>query len=303
MTQTALILGANGRFGRHAAHAFAKAGWTVTRFDRTRDDLQAEVAKAQIVVNAWNPPDYTTWDRDLRGLHQRVIDAMRHSDATVIVPGNVYVFGAETPGPWGADTPHRATNPLGKLRIQVEAAYRDAGIRTIVLRGGDFLDTQATGNWFDMIMVKQLAKGRLIYPGALDTAHAWAFLPDITRAAVELAEMCSELPRYADIPFAGYSFTGTEIASALQTALGSSITAKTLNWVPLKVLAPVWPKLRGLNEMRYLWNTPHRLDTEPLRQYLPAFEATPVAQALRAATQFVDLPRGSVQDATWASGV
>ncbi|RMF40467.1 MAG: epimerase, partial [Alphaproteobacteria bacterium] len=29
MTQTALILGASGHFGRHAAEAFAQAGWTV----------------------------------------------------------------------------------------------------------------------------------------------------------------------------------------------------------------------------------------------------------------------------------
>ncbi len=78
-------------------------------------------------------------------LHAQVIAAARQSGATVIVPGNVYVFGADTPGPWGQTTPHGAQNPLGRIRIDMEAAYRGAGVRTIILRGGDFIDTEASG--------------------------------------------------------------------------------------------------------------------------------------------------------------
>ncbi|MCP4818375.1 MAG: epimerase, partial [Shimia sp.] len=43
MTKTVLILGANGRFGRNAAIAFENAGWTVRRFDRSKDTLRQAV--------------------------------------------------------------------------------------------------------------------------------------------------------------------------------------------------------------------------------------------------------------------
>ena len=41
MSGTVLILGAKGRFGRHAAEAFWNRGWQVRLFDRAMDDLTA----------------------------------------------------------------------------------------------------------------------------------------------------------------------------------------------------------------------------------------------------------------------
>ncbi len=52
MTQTVLILGATGRFGRNAGEQFSRAGWTVRRFDRTRDDLARAAKGAEVIVSA-----------------------------------------------------------------------------------------------------------------------------------------------------------------------------------------------------------------------------------------------------------
>ncbi len=98
MPQTALILGASGRFGRNAAKAFSDAGWAVRRFDRRADDLRASAREADVIVNAWNLL-YPDWAGQVPELHRRVIAAATDSGSTVIVPGNVYVFGADTPGP------------------------------------------------------------------------------------------------------------------------------------------------------------------------------------------------------------
>ena len=149
MTQTVLILGANGRFGGHSARAFAAAGWNVRRFDRAHDDLDTAMTGVDVVVSAWNPPGYHLWTEDLMAQHQAVAAAAARHGATVILPGNVYVYGPEAPSPWREDTPHLATNPLGLFRKRLEAAYRDSGARTIVLRCGDFIDTEKTGNWFE----------------------------------------------------------------------------------------------------------------------------------------------------------
>ena len=210
MSKTVLILGQTGRFGRHAAQAFAEAGWLIRGFDRNRDDLVIAAQGVDVIVNAWNPP-YPYWASQVPSLHAAVRRAAKAVDATVIVPGNVYVFGPQTPVPWSENSPHAATNPLGVIRKEMEAAYKADDVKTILLRAGDFLDTEPSGNWFDRMMIPGLPKGRLVYPGDPDIQHAWAYLPDLACAAVALAEMRGELPRFADIPFAGNLFKSRQV--------------------------------------------------------------------------------------------
>ena len=278
MTQIALILGASGRFGRNAAEAFAAAGWQVRRFARG-GDLQAAAQGADMIVNAWNPA-YPDWARDVPGLTQQVIAAAKASGATVLIPGNVYVYGPDMPPLIGPGVPHRAEHPLGRVRREMEAAYRAAGVRVILLRAGDFLDTEASGNWFDQVMAKGVERGRFVYPGRTDIPHAWAFLPDLARAAVALSERRAELPAHADLAFSGYTLSGAELADAVSVAARRPIALKRMSWLPLQLAQPVWPMARYLLEMRYLWDTPHALDGSDLARVLPDFEPTPVADAI-----------------------
>ncbi len=282
MADTVLVLGANGRFGRNAAEAFVKAGWRVRRFDRGRDRLLDAVQGVDVIVNAWNP-EYPDWAAQVPRLHAAVIDAAKSVDATVIVPGNVYVFGEQTPAPWGVTTPHHATNPLGKIRRDMEQAYRESGVRTIILRAGDFIDTQASGNWFDMIMTKKISKGSFTYPGRLDAAHAWAYLPDVCRAAVLLADMRETLNRFEDVPFTGFTLTGAEMAQALEEVTGRPVRIKAMPWWAIRLAVPFWKLAPHLLEMRYLWETPHQLHGARIEALLPDFEHTELHVALATA--------------------
>lgn len=282
MSSTVIVLGASGRFGGHAAAAFDAAGWTVRRFDRGTDNLTSAASGADVIVNAWNPP-YHRWASDLPALTAQVIAAARASGATVIIPGNVYVFGAQAPDTLSEHTPHKASNPLGRLRIEMEDAYRAAGVRTIILRAGDFLDTAASGNWFDAIMTRRLARGRLTYPGPLDRRHAWAYLPDVARAAVALAERRGDLDTFEDVPFPGYTLTGQELAALLSQVTGRRIRTRRMAWWPLKMARPVWPLARGLVEMGYLWAMPHALDGGKFERLVPGFAATAPAAAVASA--------------------
>ncbi|MDK3075178.1 epimerase [Sedimentitalea sp. JM2-8] len=289
MARTVLILGASGRFGRNAAIQFKARGWEVRLFDRATDDLERSAGGVSVIVNAWNPP-YPDWARLVPDLHRQVITVAAKTGATVIVPGNVYVFGAQTPVPWGSNTSHRAENPLGQIRIHMENAYRQSGVRTIVLRAGDFIDTCASGNWFDQIMIKSLSRGRFIYPGNPDIPHAWAYLPDLAAAAVDLAEMRESLPVLADIPFPGYKFSGRDMAAALERLVSRPLKLKRMSWLPLLLARPFWPMARCLLEMRYLWDTPHWLDGAAFHRLLPDFQATPFELALASA-----IPPGSIE--------
>lgn len=279
MSGTVLILGGGGRFGRNMAEAFWNAGWTVRLFDRASDDLMQKAVGADVIVNGWNPA-YPDWAAQLPGLTERVVAAAKVSGATVILPGNVYVFGVDAPEAFGPDTPHAARNPLGRLRIDMEAAYRAADIRVITLRCGDFLDTHASGNWFDRIMAPSLAKGVLTYPGNPNIDHAWAFLPDVARAGVMLAERRSTLPRYADIAFPGYTLTGHQMAALTARILGRPVRVKTMGWLPLHIARPLWKLAAPLLEMRYLWNKPHHLDASSFDAVLSEFTPTDPAEAL-----------------------
>lgn len=285
MQKTVLILGASGRLGRNAATAFAVAGWDVRRFDRRTDNLQDAAGNAAVIVNGWNPP-YHKWADEVPKLTARVIEAAKISGATVIQPGNVYGYGPDAPELFGPDTPCTATNPLGRIRIEMERALRVSGVQTIVVRAGDYIDTEASGNWFDLFIAKRAAKGRLVYPGPLDTVHAWAFLPDVAQVMVAMAERRDTLGQWTDMPVPGYAVTGRELAESCARALGHPVRIKRMSWLLFRLARPFVPIIGGLLEMRYLWEKPHRLDPEPLARICPEIEMTPLTEALRTALEY-----------------
>jgi nucleoside-diphosphate-sugar epimerase len=282
MTRKALILGAHGRIGRHVSTALAAHGWTVTPYRRGGAPLSEAAEGADLIFNGWNVP-YPRWQAEVPGLTAQVIAAAKATGAAVMIPGNVYVFGHTLPQVLTPETPHAATRTLGRIRVQLEAAYRDAGVKTVVLRAGDYIDTEASGNWFDRIVAAKVAKGRLTYPGPVDRIHEWAYLPDLADAFAGLADRLDELPQFTDLAFSGYALTGAELAAACEAALGRSLRLGRMSWLPLQVSRPFWADAKHFLEMRYLWERPHRIDGAALDRVLPDRPRTPVVEALRTA--------------------
>jgi nucleoside-diphosphate-sugar epimerase len=280
MSRKALVLGASGRIGRHAATALQAHGWQVVPYRRGSMSLTEAADGADLIFNAWNPP-YSQWAETVPGLTAKVIEAAKATGAAVMIPGNVYVFGRDMPELLTPDTPHAATHPLGRIRVELEAAYRASGVKTVILRAGDFLDTEASGNWFDRIMAARVGKGKLSYPGPLDRIHAWAYLPDLAEAFAGLADRLEDLPQFLELTFPGYALTGTELAAACEAALGRSLSVKTMSWLPVQIARPFWAEAKHLLEMRYLWDRPHALDGSALDRVLPTRRQTPAAEAMR----------------------
>lgn len=291
MQKTVLVLGVTGRFGRHAAEAFWNAGWTVRLFDRVHDDLMTRAQGADIIVAAWNPP-YHLWEQELPGLHARIQAAARSSGAAVFLPGNVYVYGPDTAKPWSETTRQAPPTALGRIRQQVEQSYRDSGLQTILLRSGDFLDIERDGGWLDKVLMSRTSRGQLVYPGDADALHAWAFLPDLARAAEHLARRKSSLSQFEEVVFPGYAITGHQFAQHISQALHHDIKVHRMSWLPLRLAAPFWPLARGLLEMRYLWDLPHSLQSERLAELCPDYRDTPMDEAL---TQVVAPWRGTAR--------
>ena len=301
-----LILGANGRLGRAAADAFAAAGWRVlaqVRRDRpaqpavtpTRtpladtDALAREAAGVDVVLYAINPP-YTAWECEALPSVRLGMDVAQRLAATFMLPGNVYNYGAQMPPLLRIDTPQRPTEHKGAIRhaIEAEMARRaDSGLRSIVLRAGDFYGS-GKGTWLDLAITKSITRGRLAYPGPLDRNHAWAYVPDLARAFVAVAER-APIDGFTRLHFAGHTATGTELLTAIEAAaadIGLAAPAggwrhTTMPWRLMRAGGIVVPMWRELAQMEYLWRVPHALDGSALRAAVGALPDTTPRTALR----------------------
>jgi len=314
--RTVMVLGANGRLGRAAALAFAAAGWQVLAQGRRApraplpagvrwvqaDALDAAALQAaagprlDVLVHALNP-DYTRWARDLPPLTAAVLALARRTGATVMLPGNVYNFGRALPAVLTEDTPVAADHPKAAQRIALEAALAAAaadGVRSIVLRAGDFLGD--AGTWLDLAMGRGLARGRFVQMGPADLPHAWAWLPDLARSFVAVAERRAALPPHAVLHVPGHTLTGAELQQALAAALGRPLQARPFPWWALRLAAglPGRPGAmpRALLEMRHLWLRPHRLDGARLQALIGPPPHTPLDAVARACIAAMGLAPG-----------
>jgi nucleoside-diphosphate-sugar epimerase len=169
---------------------------------------------------------------------------------------------------------------------------RKSGVRSFVIRAGDFFGS-GKGTWFDQAIVKGITKGEFTYPGDQDIPTAWAYLPDLARTFVAVATQRAKLPAFETLHFAGHSITArdwmrvlTPIAQASAwVKTGESVRYKVLPWALIKLGGLLIPSWADLVEMRYLWQTPHRLDNTKLQGLLGAEPHTPLhiaaAHALR----------------------
>lgn len=302
MSKSIIILGAGGRFGRAACNAFLDAGWQVHALVRNpirsktpegvkrvlgdaldRESLEKACAGMDVIINTVNPA-YELWEKQLPIITENVIAAAVSSGATVVIPGNVYNYGEGMPEVLKETSPHVAGTRKGKLRIEMELAYRAAvsrGVRTIILRSGDYIEREKSGNWFDSQITPKAAAGKFVYPGRTDIVHAWAYLPDKARALVHLLEKREELAPFDEFGYEGFSVSGDELRLAVQKATGVPQKFKSFPWLLVRFIALFSAHIREVLEMRYLWNKPHRVDGSKLDATIPGFKPTPIDEALK----------------------
>ncbi|HEY3496714.1 MAG TPA: NAD-dependent epimerase/dehydratase family protein [Polyangiaceae bacterium] len=292
MTKTVLILGASGKIGRQSAAAFARGGWSVRKHDRLRGNLLEDARGADVIVNGWNPPGYHDWARIIPAITRDVIVAAEASGATVIVPGNVYNFGDQG-GEWSESTPQRPNTKKGRIRVEMEQAYAASRARTVVLRGGNFIDPGAQDDVMKLVFLRDIRRDKLMIAGDPEAMQAYCYVPDWATAAVALAEKRAELAAFEDIPFPGHAFTAEELRQRVSVLLGRPITFSRLPWWFFTLVSPFWELAREMREMRYLWSTSHTLSGAKLARLLPDFRPTSLEDVLVAALK-PELRHGAV---------
>lgn len=282
MAKTVLILGASGKIGKHAALAFERAGYQVRKHDRQKGNLLRDVEGVDVIVNGWNPPAYHAWARIVPELTEKVISAARVSGATVIIPGNVYnldVIGGE----WSEATAHRPPTNKGKIREAMERAYEASGVRTIILRAGNFIDPDRKDDVMSLLFLRSIRSGKITLAGDPGAMQAYCYVPDWAQAAVLLASKRDQLNSFEDIPFPGHAFTAHELRRFLEQELGRPVKFTDFPWWLFALLAPFWELAREMLEMRYLYDLSHTLSGRKLAQLAPEFRATPLEGVLASA--------------------
>lgn len=320
MQETVLILGARGRFGLATARAFCDAGWRVIGQTRPGGAMPAEMADdarmqwvgidlhdvqaiaavangASVVVHALNPAyTHKAWRAQVLPMMDSAIAITRALGATLMLPGNVYNFGANMPGVLREDTPQAAQTVKGQIRVEMErrlqrACEGDAGtVRGIVIRAGDFFGS-GRGTWFDTTLVKNIRKGVFAYPGPRDVPTPWAYLPDLARTFVAVAAQRARAQPFEVFHFAGRQVTAQQWLDVLKPVAiaqgwvkpGTAVKYSRLPWPIICLGALVNPTWAALNEMRYLWETPHVLANSKLTALIGPEPHTPLPQALRLA--------------------
>lgn len=298
-----LVLGAKGRLGLAAVKAFSNAGWQVVAQARSEMDkaslgwrnevellvcdaldTDAVIAAApnmDAVVHALNP-DYARWEVTLPPVTSAVLKIAKGTGGLLLVPGNVYNFGAELPPLLTESTPFHPNTPKAEQRIAMEdriAAEAANGVQSVVIRAGDFIG--GTGTWLDMAILKSIPKGAVTHMGRDDIPHAWAYLPDLAQAFVRVAERREQLGGFQVFHFAGITATGKELHSTIEAIVGKSLKAKRLPWWLFRCLALFSPMLRAVIKMRYLWQRPHQLVGQRLEKLIGPLSVTPIEVALR----------------------
>jgi nucleoside-diphosphate-sugar epimerase len=303
MTGRIIVLGAAGQLGRAAAQAFLGAGWQVASLVRgssaagalpgteiievdARDaaSVVAAASGADVVLHALNMA-YTEWDRFALPFAETAIAAARENRATLVFPGNLYNFGASMPAWIDETAAPRPTSRKGMIRVAIEARMREAaeaGVRTIVLRAGDYFGGAGAGSWFDRVVIKEIGAGRLTFPGPLDIIHEWAYLPDLAQALVRVTDRREELAPFATFGFAGHAVTGRQFTTAVSRACRRDFKVDFMPWRFLKLMGIVVPVFRELSDISYLWTTPHAINGARLAEVIGDLPHTPMDQAVSA---------------------
>ncbi len=307
--KTALILGATGGIGHEVATALNRHGWQIKALHRDPakaagrgnasgitwvqgDAMNAtEVTKAaqgtSVIVHAVNPPGYRNWAQLVLPMVDSSISAARASGARIVLPGTVYNYGPDAFPTLSEDSPQNPLTRKGKIRVELERRLQAAaatGVRSLIVRAGDFFGPSAGNNWFSQGLVRPgKPVTSIAYPGRPGAGHAWAYLPDLAETVAQLVDRESTLASFDRFHFAGqWDADGTQMTTAIRAVLGNRNTpVRSFPWPLLTLLSPFKTLFREMREMRYLWQEPLRLNNDRLLSVLETEPHTPLEQAVR----------------------
>ena len=303
-SRTALVLGANGGIGGETAKALARHGWKIRALVRApvkdahagwdyvigdamnRDAVVSAAKGADIIIHAVNPAGYRGWNRLVLPMIDNTIAAAQVSKARILLPGTIYNYGNQAYPLLSENAPQRPQTRKGRIRVEMESRLEAAsarGVRSLILRAGDYFGPSAGNNWFGQALVTPGKPLKAItYPGKPGVGHAWAYLPDVAETFARLADRERDLPAFARFHFDGHwDPDGGAMTAAIRRVVDRpKLPIRHFPWEVLGLVAPFNETVRELIEMKPLWRAAARLDNRRLVAFLGEEPHTPLDQAI-----------------------
>jgi nucleoside-diphosphate-sugar epimerase len=301
--RTALVLGAGGGIGGEVAAALKRHGWLVRGFARkpgvwpsdiewvtgdalNHDDVRRAALGVELIVHAVNPPGYKDWDKVVLPMLENTISAAKAERARILLPGTIYNYGYDAFPRILENAPQHALSKKGRIRVameqRLEHVCRHEGVPVTIVRCGDFFGPRPGNNWFSQGVVKPgKPLTQISEPGAKNTKHAWAYLPDVAETMALVVD--KELGPFERFHYRGYELESGAMADAIKRVTGKpQLRVKRFPWWLMRLLAPFVRIARELVEMRYLWQQTVLLDGPRLEHLLGSqLPKTPLEVALR----------------------
>ncbi len=265
---TALLTarGRRVRVAQRSAPEHLPAGASFLRCDVTDAASVAAAAQgaAQIVLAVGFRYSGRIWRRDWPRAMRNVLAAAEANAARVVFFDNLYMDGAQDE-PLREDMPFSGEGLKPAARAEVTRIWQEAAqvgrVRIAVLRAPDFYGPGVRLSHIGDAGIGAVARGRtatLIAPP--DTPHDFAYVPDLARNVLTLLDAPDDA--YGQVWHAPCAPTRTprQILQLAARTLGTKarISAVPLNLLPL--IGLVSPFLREMNEMRFQWDRPYRVD-------------------------------------------
>lgn len=309
---TALVLGITGGIGNEIAQTLLRRGWQVRALHRNpsavslpeelrgkvewvtgdamkRADVTAAARGVSTIVHAVNPPKYNNWAGLVLPMLDNTIAAAREQRARIVLPGTIYNFGMGAFPVLSEYSPQEPHTRKGHIRVEMEKRLREAtavGVRTLIVRAGDFFGPRAGNNWFTQgLLAGSHTVRRVLYPGPRELGHSWAYLPDVAETIARLLEAEERLEPFAVFHFRGHWLErGVEMAETICRVAGlGTRRIFAFPWWAIRIASPFVEMCREMLEMRYLWRVPAELDNTKLQSVIGAEPHTPLEEAVRQA--------------------
>jgi nucleoside-diphosphate-sugar epimerase len=268
--------------GPRPASAPAQAEWIGADL-RDERALAAALAGAGAVHMAGQPP-YHRWPEEFPAMLEAVLGATSAVGARLVMVDNCYAYGPGS-SPMTEAAPSRATDRKGRVRAAMAdallAAHAEGRCEVVLGRASDYFGPGAANSGITALAVEPVAgTGKLRWMGSLDAAHSCAYLPDIARAYVLLGTEAGVTGRAWHLPHAP-AVTGREFLSLVNRCLPAPRSTAVVSTAMLRLASPVHRISRESLAIAYQWTEPFVVDDADFRRRFPAFEVTPLEDAVR----------------------
>ena len=229
--------------------------------DATDADRLTELTRDAVALYNCANPKYTQWEALWPPLAGAMLTAAQRTGAVLAITGNLYVYGPVPGGRMTEDSPLAATGRKGRVRIKMWQDALAAGVRTVEVRGSDYIGAGAA-SVFSQVLLPAIAKGRAAWmPGDIDAPHSFTYTGDMGRALVELAGDERAWGRAWHVP----SVPALSVRSLAERYFALTgvepIPLRRLPRFVMRTAGTVVPMARELAEMDYQFYAPFIMDS------------------------------------------